>query len=427
MGGGSLNKVKSIKPSMPKFQKLRKNKIFISTSALSDHHNMPDSSNHPDIMSKSMEESSSNQLKQSKSIEQLNRTSNTNLTNVNRRYSNVSNYSNKLFNLKQGSKNKTPKTAIHNSKVHRKSIDVLSNQLSNFNQKLTHLTTHNANRRKSLSGHSSISNSSGIDTISSSGSANNYASSIDISRKMSISEESNSQILSTNFTTSKQKKLTNLTNMLNNFTLDSSKKSSSNKNNSLSNLQLELGGINENSCPSGSSLLSSGCSTPINNSNNGAVTALGLNLGLINIRQRSHSLCVKNGISLTLEFVIEDKNYKTLFFNFLCSEHSEETLQFILSVKKLLHLSQSKILSLLQLKSKAKNVYDTYVKEGSEREINLLYKTRSLVSENLKLALLEKNSAKANNDIPMAFMPAKEEIMALLRRDSFPRFLKTQA
>ena len=238
-------------------------------------------------------------------------------------------------------------------------------------------------RRKSLSGNSSYSNSSGIETISSCGSSS------------------------------------------------SSAKKSENSHNPCSTSS-ELTSEIYGSSMSFSSSSTSNCHTPSTPTGPGGQNHQSISIRSQLFRERSNSIAVKNGQNgqnstpnLTLEIVIDDKTLRPLFYTFLCSEHSEESLQFILSVKKLYTLANSTILSHLQLKSKAKHVFETYVKEGSEREVNLLYKTRISVDANLKLALGEKSAAKNVVEIPLCFQAAKDEIMALLRRDSWPRFLKS--
>merc|ERR1712150_28501 len=125
---------------------------------------------------------------------------------------------------------------------------------------------------------------------------------------------------------------------------------------------------------------------------------------------------------LSLEQVIEQKLHRTRFYNLLCSEHSEESLEFILSVRKLNRLQDSRLNFEIgrnsQIKSQAKSIYEVHIKQGSEKEINILYKTRKNIED-----AMASNLKSNEKEVFLAFDKAREEIYALLRRDSWPRFL----
>jgi hypothetical protein len=130
--------------------------------------------------------------------------------------------------------------------------------------------------------------------------------------------------------------------------------------------------------------------------------------------------------NLNFEKVLEDKNSRQTFLQYLMSEHSEEGLLFIIQVRKMEQTVQKDSLISFNLKSKAKLVHDMFIKEYSEREVNLCGVTRDLVSARLDGVFSDKisSSRELNEMILNAFRPAKDEITSLLRRDSFPRFLK---
>lgn len=132
--------------------------------------------------------------------------------------------------------------------------------------------------------------------------------------------------------------------------------------------------------------------------------------------------------NLNFEKVLEDKNSRQTFLQYLMSEHSEEGLLFIIQVRKMEQTVQKDMKSLISfnLKNKAKVVHDMFIKEYSEREVNLCGVTRDLVSARLDAVFGDKisSSRELNEMILKAFKPAKDEITCLLRRDSFPRFLK---
>ena len=98
-----------------------------------------------------------------------------------------------------------------------------------------------------------------------------------------------------------------------------------------------------------------------------------------------------------------------------------------MEIKKLKNSANSKILSHINLKSKAQKVYEIYVKEGSEKEVNLPASIRLLVWKNLQNALIneDKDVGTVNSaNIVNAFKEANDDIMKLLGRDSYPRFCK---
>jgi len=118
---------------------------------------------------------------------------------------------------------------------------------------------------------------------------------------------------------------------------------------------------------------------------------------------------------LSLEQVIEQKPHRNKFYNFLCSEHSEESLEFILSVRKLNKSQENHS----KRSNQATMIYETHIRQGSEKEINILYKTR----KNIEDAMVKTDGLVDFQDILIALDKAKDEIYALLRRDSWPRFL----
>uniref|UniRef100_A0A4W3GQ78 RGS domain-containing protein n=1 Tax=Callorhinchus milii TaxID=7868 RepID=A0A4W3GQ78_CALMI len=99
----------------------------------------------------------------------------------------------------------------------------------------------------------------------------------------------------------------------------------------------------------------------------------------------------------------------TTFRAFLCSEFSEENLEFWLACEDYRSTRTS-----AELANKAQRIYREFITVQAPKEVNLDSTTREKVTRNL-----EEPSA-------FCFQLAQERIRSLMENDSFPRFLKSE-
>jgi len=112
----------------------------------------------------------------------------------------------------------------------------------------------------------------------------------------------------------------------------------------------------------------------------------------------SYELNIKNQ---SLEDVLSSKDLLPLFRNFLQSEHSDENLDFWESIQEFKDLASM---------DKCNEIYDMFLKEGAEKEINVSLEIKKVVEENLPFPTYR------------IFEPAEESIFHLMKTDSFQRF-----
>ncbi|KAF3835470.1 hypothetical protein F7725_028028 [Dissostichus mawsoni] len=96
------------------------------------------------------------------------------------------------------------------------------------------------------------------------------------------------------------------------------------------------------------------------------------------------------------------------FRNFLKSEYSDENIEFWLTCE-----DYKKIKSSFRLSSRAKKIYEQFIKAESPKEINIDYHTREQIKRNVKTPTMH------------CFDDAQKIVYGLMERDSYPRFLRS--
>uniref|UniRef100_A0A3Q0RXI9 Regulator of G protein signaling 13 n=1 Tax=Amphilophus citrinellus TaxID=61819 RepID=A0A3Q0RXI9_AMPCI len=96
------------------------------------------------------------------------------------------------------------------------------------------------------------------------------------------------------------------------------------------------------------------------------------------------------------------------FRNFLKSEYSDENIEFWLTCE-----DYKKIKSSFRMSSRAKKIYEQFIKAESPKEINIDYHTREQIKRNVKTPTMH------------CFDDAQKIVYGLMERDSYPRFLRS--
>ncbi|CAG03695.1 unnamed protein product, partial [Tetraodon nigroviridis] len=112
--------------------------------------------------------------------------------------------------------------------------------------------------------------------------------------------------------------------------------------------------------------------------------------------------------SQSLERLLESKYGLATFRNFLKSEYSDENIEFWLTCE-----DYKKIKSSFRMSSRAKKIYEQFIKVESPKEINIDYHTREQIKRNVKTPTLH------------CFDDAQKIVYGLMERDSYPRFLRS--
>ncbi|KAM7011893.1 uncharacterized protein LKV04_021511 [Tautogolabrus adspersus] len=112
--------------------------------------------------------------------------------------------------------------------------------------------------------------------------------------------------------------------------------------------------------------------------------------------------------SQSLERLLESKYGLATFRNFLKSEYSDENIEFWLTCE-----DYKKIKSSFRMSSRAKKIYEQFVKAESPKEINIDYHTREQIKRSVKSPNLH------------CFDEAQKMVYGLMERDSYPRFLRS--
>ncbi|KAL1022627.1 hypothetical protein UPYG_G00030200 [Umbra pygmaea] len=121
-------------------------------------------------------------------------------------------------------------------------------------------------------------------------------------------------------------------------------------------------------------------------------------LSLEDTQQWSHSL----------ERLLESKYGLATFRTFLKSEFSDENIEFWLTCEE-----YKKIKSSFRMSSKAKKIYEQFIKAEAPKEINIDYHTREQIKRAVKTPTLQ------------CFDDAQKIVYGLMERDSYPRFLRS--
>ncbi|XP_061153601.1 regulator of G-protein signaling 21-like [Syngnathus typhle] len=112
--------------------------------------------------------------------------------------------------------------------------------------------------------------------------------------------------------------------------------------------------------------------------------------------------------SQSLEHLLDSKYGLAAFRNFLKSEYSDENIEFWLTCE-----DYKKIKSSFRMTSKAKKIYEQFIKAESPKEINIDYHTREQIKRSVKSATVH------------CFDDAQKMVYGLMERDSYPRFLRS--
>ncbi|XP_046905493.1 regulator of G-protein signaling 13-like [Hypomesus transpacificus] len=130
----------------------------------------------------------------------------------------------------------------------------------------------------------------------------------------------------------------------------------------------------------------------------------------------SHSSTSESRLSLedtqqwsqSLERLLESKYGLATFRTFLKSEFSDENIEFWLTCEE-----YKKIKSSFKMSSKAKKIYEQFIKAESPKEINIDHHTREQIKRSVKTPAL------------CCFDDAQKIVYGLMERDSYPRFLRS--
>ncbi|GCC32061.1 hypothetical protein chiPu_0010521, partial [Chiloscyllium punctatum] len=114
--------------------------------------------------------------------------------------------------------------------------------------------------------------------------------------------------------------------------------------------------------------------------------------------------------SKSLDVLLADPCGLAAFRDFLKSEFSEENIDFWLVCE-----DYKKTKSSSKLGSKAQHIYSEFIRSDAPKQVNIDGNTRDLVSKSILLPT------------PTCFEAAQRIIFSLMEKDSYPRFLKSDA
>lgn len=112
--------------------------------------------------------------------------------------------------------------------------------------------------------------------------------------------------------------------------------------------------------------------------------------------------------SQSLEKLLDSKYGLATFRTFLKSEYSDENIEFWLTCEE-----YKKVKSSFRMSSKAKRIYEQFIKAESPKEINIDHQTREQIKRNVKTPTVH------------SFDEAQKIVYGLMERDSYPRFLRS--
>ncbi|RXN13962.1 structural maintenance of chromosomes 6 [Labeo rohita] len=112
--------------------------------------------------------------------------------------------------------------------------------------------------------------------------------------------------------------------------------------------------------------------------------------------------------SQSLENLLRSKYGTATFHTFLKSEFSDENIEFWLVCEEF-----KKIRSSSRLSSRAKKIFEHYIKAEAPKEINIDHVTRELIKQNVQAPTR------------VCFDEAQRIVYGLMERDSYPRFLRS--
>ncbi|XP_065103246.1 regulator of G-protein signaling 21 isoform X1 [Paramisgurnus dabryanus] len=111
----------------------------------------------------------------------------------------------------------------------------------------------------------------------------------------------------------------------------------------------------------------------------------------------------------SLERLLGSKYGLATFHTFLKSEYSDENMEFWLTCEDF-----KKITSSHKMTSRAKKIFEQFVKAESPKEINIDHQTREEIKKNVRRPTVQ------------CFDEAQKIVYGLMERDSYPRFLRSE-
>ncbi|KAM6327595.1 regulator of G-protein signaling 21 [Podargus strigoides] len=114
--------------------------------------------------------------------------------------------------------------------------------------------------------------------------------------------------------------------------------------------------------------------------------------------------------SESVDTLLANKDGLAAFRTFLKSEFSEENVEFWLACEDF-----KKTKSTTKIASKAQKIYSDFIQDDAPKEINIDFHTKTHISQNISEPTLS------------CFDDAQKLIYSLMAKDSFPRFLRSEA
>ncbi|NWU94619.1 RGS21 protein, partial [Upupa epops] len=114
--------------------------------------------------------------------------------------------------------------------------------------------------------------------------------------------------------------------------------------------------------------------------------------------------------SESVDTLLASKDGLAAFRTFLKSEFSEENVEFWLACE-----DYKKTKSSTEIAAKARKIYSDFIQADAPKEINIDFHTKNHISQNISEPTLT------------CFDDAQKLIYSLMAKDSFPRFLRSEA
>ncbi|XP_030640099.1 regulator of G-protein signaling 2-like [Chanos chanos] len=111
----------------------------------------------------------------------------------------------------------------------------------------------------------------------------------------------------------------------------------------------------------------------------------------------------------SLDHLLSDKYGKVAFHIFLKSEFCEENIEFWMACEKFRHIKSPS-----KLRSKAKKIYEEFVKTESPKEVNLDFKTKEAILQALPFP------------DQSCFLTAQRRVFFLMENNSYTRFIQSE-
>ncbi|XP_054240452.1 regulator of G-protein signaling 5 isoform X2 [Indicator indicator] len=111
----------------------------------------------------------------------------------------------------------------------------------------------------------------------------------------------------------------------------------------------------------------------------------------------------------SLEKLLQSPYGLASFRSFLCSEFSEENVEFWVACE-----DYKKTKSPLKMAEKAKKIYEEFIQTEAPKEVNIDHFTKAVTVKNLV------------EPSPTSFDMAQKRIFALMEKDSLPRFVRSE-